>query len=127
LRRRLGHWPRAMELFSGTLSQALSDCAVVLSAGSGAAIEAACLGIPIGLVGRQAGLDYNPLEWFGDLAPVLRSPEEIAQRLRRSLALGEPEREALRQRGLELRRDCFEPVSPDSMRAFWSSHPAATA
>lgn len=128
LRRYLGDsWPEGLTLFEGSVREGLSRAGVVVSGGSGAAVEAACAGIPVALVGRLAGLDYEPLGWFPDVAPTLRSPEELAARIRRCLALTDKELAALKERGAELRRQCFEAVTPESLAAFVAGGPALAA
>lgn len=44
------------------LSDLLSIAKIVVTSGSSAAVEAVCLGIPVVLIGRQVGLNFNPLE-----------------------------------------------------------------
>lgn len=43
------------------LSELLPTAKIVVTSGSSAALEAVCRGIPVALIGRQAGLNFNPL------------------------------------------------------------------
>ncbi|MBI4936662.1 MAG: hypothetical protein HY846_00305 [Nitrosomonadales bacterium] len=43
------------------LSELLPTAKIVVTSGSSAALEAICRGIPVVLIGRQAGLNFNPL------------------------------------------------------------------
>jgi len=45
------------------LSELLPTAKVVVTSGSSAALEAICRGVPVVLIGRQAGLNFNPLIW----------------------------------------------------------------
>jgi hypothetical protein len=52
----------AVEWTSLKLNELLPSAKVVVTSGSSAAVESICQGIPVVLVGRQAGLNFNPLE-----------------------------------------------------------------
>lgn len=52
----------AIEWTDQKLSMLLPTAKAVVTSGSSAAVEAVCQGIPVVLIGRQAGLNFNPLE-----------------------------------------------------------------
>lgn len=49
------HWE------SRSMDQLLGDTRLAITAGTSAALEALCRGVPVIMIGRQAGLDINPL------------------------------------------------------------------
>lgn len=56
------HMFEGVEFVRGKLDNCLLGARFAVSSGSGAAIEAVCAGVPVIWVGRQAGLETNPLE-----------------------------------------------------------------
>ena len=60
------------------LSELLPAARVVVTSGSSSAVEAVCRGIPVVLVGRHAGLNFNPLEEIdAKIWAIAYSPDEI--------------------------------------------------
>jgi len=68
--RLINHLPSArsvpIEWADQKLAELLPAARVVVTSGSSSALEAVCRGVPVVLVGRVAGLDYNPLEWVDE-------------------------------------------------------------
>jgi glycosyltransferase involved in cell wall biosynthesis len=101
----------------------MRDARMVVSAGSSAALEAICFGVPVISIGRQAGLDMNPLlEVDCRLWTVAYDPDEFAQAIAgwspvHPLPLAE--RIAI---GEAIRAEYFEPVSEAGMAAFDPRH-----
>ena len=92
---------------------------VIVTAGTSAALEAVCYGIPVIIVGQPAGLDMNPLE------AVDRRLWEIvydAGELRRTLAAWTPSHPlALAERlilGQQIRDAQFAPLNEEGMAQF---------
>lgn len=95
----------------------IHEARVVVSGGSSAAVEAACQGVPVILVGSTAGLTMNPLEEFdsrlwrlvfcgSQLATELANwPATLAHDTRSGLAAA-------------IRSDQFEAASPRTMASF---------
>lgn len=110
----------------------LRDARMMVSAGTSAALEAVCRGVPVILIGRQAGLDMNPLsEVDGRLWTLAYDSADVAR------AIGEwspahplclAERVAM---GEAILVEYFEPSSEAGMAAFdprqgrWSDEVAA--
>lgn len=60
------------------LSELLPAARVVVTSGSSSAVEAVCRGIPVVLVGRHAGLNFNPLEEIdAKIWAIAYTPDEI--------------------------------------------------
>ncbi len=60
------------------LSELLPAARVVVTSGSSSAVEAVCSGIPVVLIGRHAGLNFNPLEEIDvKIWTVAYTPDEI--------------------------------------------------
>jgi hypothetical protein len=96
---------------------------MMVSAGTSAALEAVCRGVPVILIGRRAGLDMNPLaDVDRRLWTTAYDPSDAA----RAIADWSPahplplaERVAI---GEAIRAEYFEPVSEDGMAAFDPRH-----
>lgn len=119
-------WPWALKgerikWESGSLATVLSSADLIVSAGTSAAIEAVCRGIPVILVGRKAGLDMNPLaEMDGRLWEMVYEAEELAAVLRKWAPfhpLSVRERLAI---GEESKRGNYEPSTPRLFELFGS-------
>ena len=113
-----GRWPDGLEVWSGTMEDLLRASSVVISLGSGAALESAAMGIPVIMVGRQSALNYDPLRWFEGHWKMCHTQEEITDALDDYLNIGEAERQSMEAMAEELKRQCFEPVSGDAMNIF---------
>ncbi len=92
---------------------------MVVTAGTSAAVEAACMGIPVIVVGRPAGLDMNPLGAVDErLWHLVYDGEELSAAVGRwtpAHPLLLAERIKL---GGAIRDATFEPVTDEGMRAF---------
>lgn len=113
-----GRWPDRVEVWPGGLDEAFAKADVVISTGSGTVMEAACLGIPVIVVGRQTGLTFNPMAWFEDFGQVCYSADEISRNLSTLLHLSFEEKKRLRERGERLREACYEPLTDESLRPY---------
>ncbi len=113
-----GRWPEGLEVWSGTMEDLLRASSVVISLGSGSALESAAMGIPVIMVGRQTALNYDPLRWFEGYWKMCHTQEEITDALDDYLNIGEAGRQSMEAMAEELKRQCFEPVSGDAMNIF---------
>lgn len=101
------------------LSELFHSTRLAVTAGSSAALEAVCAGIPVIIVGRAAGFDINPLE---DVDRSMWQTVYDEDEMRRTIESWSPshplsldERVAVGER---IRNDYFEPVSEEAMEAF---------
>lgn len=106
------HWENAN---SETL---LRNARLVLTAGSSAAVEAVCMGVPVVVVGRSAGITVNPLEDIDpDIWRLVYCNGEFVDLLLTWL----PSVPSFVQRcafGSKIRDIYFHPVSCEGMRSF---------
>ncbi|MBI3548527.1 MAG: hypothetical protein HY078_05690 [Elusimicrobia bacterium] len=112
-------WPKEIQIVSSSVDELLAESTVVLSGGSGTLIEAASAGVPIVILGRLTGLDFNTLAWFPEFGAPETDPAAVARRIERAAALAPEERARLRERGRALLKECYEPVTEESLRAFF--------
>ena len=113
--------PRNMGWIRGSMIECLKKANLVVAIGSAAIMEAAAHGVPIIVVGRECGLDMNPLGWwekdFDVLKPVF-DPIELrskAKMILKEQSNGDMKRWAqLRQKILQ----CYEPVTDNSLSQF---------
>lgn len=110
------------------VSALLTRARIAVSAGSNAALESLCHGVPVILVGRNAGLDINPLE---SVMPQMWTLVYEPQQLRAVAEQWSPTHplspHALRSLGKEVRDALFEPVTEATMKAFLPPPPAEAA
>lgn len=108
-----------LEWESRPVADLLPEARIVVSAGSSAALEAVCCGIPVILIGRSAGLDMNPLaEVDSRLWTVAYDPDSFARALKEwspAHPIDFKDRIAI---GESIRADYFEPVSEDGLAVF---------
>jgi len=114
-------WPRTalsdrLHWESRPIHVLLNEARMVVSAGSGAALEAVCGGIPVISIGRQAGLDMNPLQDVDDRLWVATYNDN---QFRRAITTWSPAHPMpLRDRrelGREIRDMYFEPADDSGM------------
>lgn len=121
-------WPWAesvawLQWESRPVDDLVCDARMMVSAGSSAALEAICRGVPVILIGRQAGLDMNPLT---DVDCRLWTVAYDSNDVARTIGAWSPahpvpfaERLAL---GKAVRAEYFEPASGAGMEAFDPRH-----
>jgi len=115
--------PSGMEWVNGKFQYWLSKVDCIVATGSATIMEAVASGIPVVIVGRECGLDMNPLGWwvnqFPDLAPVYSS-----KRLRLAVEkILKMDQEAIHQQVNEMRDTvlkAYQKVSDASMSSFLS-------
>ena len=108
------------------LAELLPAARVVVTSGSGSAVEAVCRGVPIVLVGRLAGLDYNPLEWVDKrMWESVYASEQLVAAVCRRLSATVGAREKLRQLAEDIKLDFFLEASDENMRRFLPDRQAA--
>jgi hypothetical protein len=110
--------PSKVDFVTGGMGELLRQSKLVIALSSSTVHEALAAGVPVIVVGREAGLDLNPLGWYDDLNRVFRSPEELREEVLRLLALSPGDLEKYRQRAREVLERCFGPVTEPAMHAF---------
>jgi hypothetical protein len=123
-------WPEALlasrvSWESGRLESLLDSARMVITAGSSSAMEAICRGVPAIIVGRSAGLTLNPVETvdcrFWELVFDSEQLIQVARGWSPAHPLPRSERVSF---GREIRNAYFEPVTPESMKAFLPPFPS---
>lgn len=108
-----------IQFATGRLGDWIGRIDVVVISGSGVALEAASLGVPVIFAASGTALTYDPLVWFhGKVGEVCYTPAEIARALARVAALDTADRLALRQLGRDVLEAWFAPVTEDGLRQF---------
>jgi hypothetical protein len=100
----------------GSVPDWLDRVDVVITGGTGVAVEAAACGIPVVLNRSRISLNYDPLVWFPGLATSCASSGELRAALDRISRLGHDDRAELFRRGREVLRAVFAPVTDDALR-----------
>lgn len=109
----------AVEWADGMLADLLPLARCVVTAGSSAAVEAVCAGVPVVLVGRSAGLDFNPLEGVDKrMWGVAHDTQELADSVRNRFSLNSAERASCVRFGRETCERYFLEVNEGSMAKF---------
>lgn len=114
-------WPQTTGVvwFQGRLSQLFDTTALVVSGGTSAALEAVCRGLPVIIIGWQAGVDVNPLEGIDSrLWQIVYDAVDLIAAVRNwrpTHPMPESER---RQVGEEIRDDTFLSDKGGAMTAF---------
>lgn len=104
---------------TGPVRTILSEAEVIISAGTSAAIEAICQGIPVILIGRKAGLDMNPLTGAdARIWKMVYEAEDLASVLREWAPVHPLPLENRLEIGLDIRRRNYEPSTPQSLALF---------
>lgn len=113
------HMLEGVEFVRSKLDNSLLNARLAVSSGSGAAIEAVCEGVPVIWVGRQAGLETNPLE---DMDVRMWAKVYGVEQMRSIFQAWLPNHplcfRARVQIGRELRDRYFSKVDAKSMRSF---------
>jgi hypothetical protein len=113
-------WPgQLFRLFPGTLEEALDAARVVVSANTGAIVEALAKGIPVIILKRQTALDQKLfLPVAVDFLVECFTAQEVAVALHRCLRFAAPDRERFKETGRKIRTLCFEPINDQTMLPF---------
>lgn len=125
LRREVANrWPWAVsmsriEWTSRRVEDLVCEARIMISAGSSAALEAICRGVPVIVIGRQAGLNMNPLlEVDSRLWTMAYDANDVGRAID-AWSPGHPlslaERVAI---GAAIRAEYFEVVNEQAMKAF---------
>jgi hypothetical protein len=103
----------------GSLADWIDRVDLLITSGSGTAVEAAALGMPVILIGSRTRLSLNPLEWFAELSvPICYCAEEVSGQLENFVREPEKYIEPWRERAAHIRSAWFAPVSNDGLREF---------
>lgn len=117
----LDHLPDHFEFVRGGMAEWLGCARVIVSMGSAVLFEAVAGGVPTVSVGRESGLNLNPLTWLKDSGAIVYHPSDIREEVLRMWHLSTRDRDAYRRRGRELMRDSFNPVTDEWMHVFTDS------
>jgi hypothetical protein len=110
--------PANFEFVEGSMGELLARSQLVIALSSSTVHETLAAGIPVIVVGREASLDLNPLDWYVDLGQVTRDPEMIRAEAYRLLSLSAEDLAEYQKKGSELLRACFNPVTDKAMHTF---------
>jgi hypothetical protein len=110
--------PAGFELVEGPMGPWLANARVVVASASSTLLEAVAAGVPVVVVGRDAAIDLNPLDWYPGLARVVHSPQELRAEVERLLEIGEDELAAWRERARAILEESFAPVTDEALRQF---------
>ncbi|MBW2118563.1 MAG: hypothetical protein JRH09_11675 [Deltaproteobacteria bacterium] len=119
----LGHEtiPSNMEWIDGVMKDWLRRVDCVVASGSASIMEAAAYGVPTVVVGRECGLDMNPLGWWENTYPEFKpifSPEGLRKAVDRICQMAPEEME---KRTQEIRHEllkCYSRVNNETMNSF---------
>lgn len=81
--------------------------------------EAVAAGVPVVRVRRETTLDLDPLDFFGDMFPVVCSASELSREAQRLLALSDAERDKLYLQGQDILAVSFHPCNAVGFKAFF--------
>ncbi len=95
----------------------LARARVVISAGTGVALEAAALGIPVIQIGSHCMPPYDPLAWYEGVGSWAYGPDEVAVALDNAMTLDAAGRSKLEGRGKDILSTWFEPLTPQNLEA----------
>lgn len=109
----------AIEWTDHKLGEILPNAKAVVTSGSSTAVEAVCRGIPVVLIGRHAGLNFNPLEEIDTkMWAIVYTPNELKSAISQRFCeeqLPAAERFAIAE---STRKDFFMETGSDEMRRF---------
>lgn len=110
---------KSVHFETARLEELFASARMVVSAGSGAALEAVAVGLPVLLVGRCAGINVCPLEYVDQrLWKTVFDATEFAAAVR-DWSPHHPLARAERQEiGQKVMNEFFEPVSDEGMQRF---------
>ena len=112
------NFPQGISIVSGKMHDWIFDSKVMLSLSSCTIYESLAAGVPVVIVGRDNALDFNPLGYFREFEKIFVTPEEIVNELNRVLSLDDSEIRKYVQKGEEILKRSFNPVSEASMEVF---------
>ncbi len=113
-------WPTAktmdLRVSDRPLSELFGQAQLAVSGGSSAAVESVCLGIPVIIVGREAGITMNPLEGLDSrLWRVTYGSEEMAEAIYHGWPDLPPAVSERKSIGHDLKTKLFEPYTETAM------------
>lgn len=92
---------------------------LVVTGGSSSALETICQGIPVILVGRDAGLDINPLEGVApQMWALVYEPKQLSSIIEQWSPAHPLPPETRKSLGREVRDAFFEPITDVTLKAF---------
>ncbi len=110
--------PPNFEFVQGPMAEWLERARVIVSTGSAVLYEAVTAGVPVVTVGREGGLNLNPLAWLEGLDRVCHCPQEIRGEVLRLWNLRGDELADYRRHGEAILRTSFNKVTDERMQVF---------
>jgi len=107
--------PGNVRVTRDNLNECLTRACVALVTASTSAIEVALTGTPVLVYGRETDFDLNPLAWFHEFNPALRSPEELRDSIIESMTRSDKD---FLQWAVNARRRMVSPVNDNTISAF---------
>ena len=111
--------PEHMSRCRGSLDQWLAKAACVVVIASTTALETALAGKPTIVVSRETDFDINPLEWFPEMPPPVRSADDLRTRVLSILQQADSESTWFTEWASRKRQECLSPVSDETIEAFF--------
>lgn len=109
----------------GDMDSWLSRAACVVGTATAAIFEAVAAGVPLVVLGRQVGLEQNPLAWWEKVFPMfgaVHRPEEMRATVAAWLDLSPVERQKRMKPSRDFLRDCFNPWNEGLLKDFFNPH-----
>jgi hypothetical protein len=104
---------------TGPISDFLSEARIVITTGSSSALEAACYGKPVIIIGSLAGLTMNPMTLVDQqIWEEVYSSSELSEVLVKWLPFHPLPYEVRIKIGKDIREKYFTPVNADTMKGF---------
>lgn len=112
--------PVNFQFASGNLRDNLEGSDLLISAMSSACLESLAKGIPVIVIGNIKGLTHNPIppSINSDLWKLCYEPDDLVEAIRFYRNRTIEKIEEHKKEGEKIRRDYFEPVTPDGVRRF---------
>lgn len=112
-------WLDRFEIYEGSLSDILNKTMVVVASNSGAIIEAAVMGIPVIVMGRQTVLNQdNVSDLDAEIVTQCFSSAEMAEAINRYIRVYPQQEIVYKKIGARLRERFFTPVDKNTLAPF---------
>jgi surface carbohydrate biosynthesis protein (TIGR04326 family) len=114
----LEHLPAHFEFVGGGMGEWLAQAHVAVGMSSSTVYEIVAAGVPLVVVGRETGLELNPLSWYPEWRQVYVAPEDIRAEVARWLDASPEELEAYRRRARQILTASFKQITDDTLQVF---------
>jgi len=110
--------PAHFEFVGGGMGEWLAQAHVAVGMSSSTVYEIVAAGVPLVVVGRETGLELNPLSWYPEWRQVYVTPEDIRAEVARWLDASPEELEAYRRRARQILTASFKKINDDTLQVF---------